>query len=201
MQGISRNQPLFAKICLENISEFRCLRMNSLRRQSREFFCQGRELIRRAGNEQGIRRKTVPRAPTHPTAPKYFNVVDMKLSCQYSSGPAAPRLKRSAQPWAPPSSIPCSPYPSISPEPAFMNVTPPRCNTIASGPRNALVPLRRESAEYGTTASGMRLKGGWRDIWKWIYLIWSPCNPLKSHKTAKFGNAWRKTRGFWKSLQ
>ena len=38
MQGILRNQPFFAKICLESISEFRCLRMNSLRRQSREFF-------------------------------------------------------------------------------------------------------------------------------------------------------------------
>jgi hypothetical protein len=51
----------------------------------------------------------------------------------------------------------------------------------------------------------MRLKGGWRDeeIWKWIYLIWSPCNPLKSHKIAKafFGNAWRETGEFWKSLQ
>ncbi len=85
-----------------------------------------------------------------------------------------------------------------------MNATPPRCNTIARGPRDALVPLRRESAEYGATASGMRLKGDWRDeeIWKWIYLIWSPCNPLKSHKTAKafFGNAWRKTAEFWKSL-
>ena len=79
MQGISRNQPSFAKIRLENISEFRCLRMNSLRRQSREFFCQRRELIRRAGNEQGIRRKTDPRAPTHPMASEYFSVLDTKI--------------------------------------------------------------------------------------------------------------------------
>ncbi len=36
-------------------------------RQSREFFCQRREFFCRAGNEQGIRRKTDPRAPRHPT--------------------------------------------------------------------------------------------------------------------------------------
>ena len=36
--------------------------MNSLLGQSREFFCQRRESIRRAGNVQGIRRKTDPRA-------------------------------------------------------------------------------------------------------------------------------------------
>ena len=59
MQGISRNQPSFAKIRLESISEFRCLRTNSLLDQSREFFCQRRELIRRAGNEQGIRSKPI----------------------------------------------------------------------------------------------------------------------------------------------
>src|SRR5271163_3277800 len=64
-QGIFSIQPFFAKVCLENIREFSCLRMNSLRRQSREFFCQGRELIRRAGKWEGIRRKTDPLAPTH----------------------------------------------------------------------------------------------------------------------------------------
>ena len=79
MQGISRNQPSFANIRLENISEFRCLRMNSLRRQSREFFCQRREFFCRAGNEQGIRRKTDPRAPTHPMASEYFSVLDTKI--------------------------------------------------------------------------------------------------------------------------
>ena len=79
MQGILRNQPFFANIRLENISEFRCLRMNSLRRQSREFFCQRRELIRRAGNEQGIRRKTDPRGPTHPMASEYLSVLDTKV--------------------------------------------------------------------------------------------------------------------------
>ena len=32
---------------------------------------------------------------------------------------------------------------------------------------------------------------------------WKPCNPLKSHKTAKdlFGKAWSKTREFWRSLE
>ena len=86
MQGISRNQPSFAKIRLENISEFRRLRMNSLRRQSREFFCQRRELIRRAGNEQGIRRKTDPLAPTHPMASKYLNVTDITSGCKAAVG-------------------------------------------------------------------------------------------------------------------
>ena len=33
--------------------------------------------------------------------------------------------------------------------------------------------------------------------------LWKPCNPLKSHKTAKdfFGKAWSKTRDFWRSLE
>ena len=33
-----------------------------------------------------------------------------------------------------------------------------------------------------------------------IKLIWNPCNPLKSHKTAKafFGNVWRKQVDIWK---
>src|SRR5271169_2644789 len=32
---------------------------------------------------------------------------------------------------------------------------------------------------------------------------WKPCNPLKSHKTAKnfFGKAWSETRDFWRSLE
>ena len=32
-------------------------------------------------------------------------------------------------------------------------------------------------------------------IWKGTLLVWSPCNPLKSHKTAKgiFGKAWGET--------
>jgi hypothetical protein len=79
MQGISRNQLSFAKIRPETISEFRCLRMNSLRRQSREFFCQGRQFFRRAGNEQGIRHKSDPRAPTHPMALEYFSALDTKI--------------------------------------------------------------------------------------------------------------------------
>jgi hypothetical protein len=40
-------------------------------------------------------------------------------------------------------------------------------------------------------------------IWIRTLLVWSPCNPLKRHKTAKeiFGKAWTKTAWIWKSLQ
>ena len=40
-------------------------------------------------------------------------------------------------------------------------------------------------------------------IWKASKDVWKPCNPLKSHKTAKdfFGKAWSKTRDFWRSLE
>src|ERR1700687_1366503 len=39
--------------------------------------------------------------------------------------------------------------------------------------------------------------------WKPSKDVWEPCNPLKSHKTAKdfFGKAWSKTRDFWRSLE
>src|ERR1700722_5138585 len=51
----------------------------------------------------------------------------------------------------------------------------------------------------------MRPKGGdpRRKIWKASKAVWNPCNPLKSHKTAKalFGKAWSKTREFWRSLE
>src|ERR1700689_1253806 len=51
----------------------------------------------------------------------------------------------------------------------------------------------------------MRQKGGGprRKIWKASKGVWKPCNPLKSHKTAKdlFGKAWSKTREFWTSLE
>src|SRR5580700_3510947 len=51
----------------------------------------------------------------------------------------------------------------------------------------------------------MRPKGGGprRKIWKASKDVWNPCNPLKSHKTAKalFGKAWSGTRGFWRSLE
>ena len=37
----------------------------------------------------------------------------------------------------------------------------------------------------------------------WALWVWKPCNPLKSHKTAKafFGKAWRKTTEIWKNLE
>jgi hypothetical protein len=78
-QGIYSIQPFFAKIRLENIHQFSRLRMNSLLEQSREFFCQGRELFWRAGNGREFRRKTDSLAPTHPIAPKFFFVVDNKM--------------------------------------------------------------------------------------------------------------------------
>src|SRR3984957_1556325 len=42
-----------------------------------------------------------------------------------------------------------------------------------------------------------------RKIWKASKDVWKPCNPLKSHKTAKdfFGKAWSETRDFWRSLE
>ena len=51
----------------------------------------------------------------------------------------------------------------------------------------------------------MRPKGGGRrrKIWKASKDVWNPCNPLRSHKTAKafFGKVWSKTRDFWRSLE
>src|SRR5271168_844640 len=62
-----------------------------------------------------------------------------------------------------------------------------------------------EAAECGPAASKMRPKRGGRrrKIWKPSKDVWKPCNPLKSHKTAKgfFGKAWSKTRDFWRSLE
>src|SRR5271155_4860454 len=51
-----------------------------------------------------------------------------------------------------------------------------------------------------TAAEKGRLR---RKIWKASKDVWKPCNPLKSHKTAKdfFGKAWSKTRDFWRSLE
>src|SRR5271170_7728144 len=65
-QGIFSIQPFFAKTCLENGYEFSSLRVNSLLKQSRDFFCQRREFIRRAGNRREFGAKTDPLAPTHP---------------------------------------------------------------------------------------------------------------------------------------
>src|ERR1700752_5526350 len=51
----------------------------------------------------------------------------------------------------------------------------------------------------------MRPKGGGyrRKICKASKDVSKPCNPLKSHKTAKalFGKAWSETREFWRSLE
>src|SRR5271163_5350327 len=79
-QGIFYIQPFFAKICLENICEFSCLLMNSLRIQGREFFCQRRELIRRAGNRREFGAKPIRSPPTLPIAPKFFQAVDKNIT-------------------------------------------------------------------------------------------------------------------------
>src|SRR5271163_1342024 len=78
-QGIFSIQPFFAKIRFENICEFSCLRVNSLRRQSREFFCQGREFFAWAGNgrEFGARPIRSPRRIR--SRQKYFLVVDKRI--------------------------------------------------------------------------------------------------------------------------
>jgi hypothetical protein len=51
--------------------------------------------------------------------------------------------------------------------------------------------------DWGVMSSGKRPKKGERGekIWRWTLWVFSPCNPLKSHKTAKgmFGNPWTKT--------
>jgi hypothetical protein len=56
---------------------------------------------------------------------------------------------------------------------------------------------RKIQAKYGQkgAARGENLES--------IKGIWKPCNPLKSHKTAKalFGKAWSETREFWRSLE
>jgi hypothetical protein len=61
-----------------------------------------------------------------------------------------------------------------------------------------------EAANAVPAASKMRPKRGGRrrKIWKTSKDVWKPCNPLKSHKTAKdlFGKAWSKTRDFWEKL-
>jgi hypothetical protein len=64
--------------------------------------------------------------------------------------------------------------------------------------------LRRE-AESGAAASGMRPKEGYRDekIWKQLFWVCDPYNPLKFPKTAKafFGNPCTKLAEIWRSLE
>src|SRR5271170_8295474 len=56
----------------------------------------------------------------------------------------------------------------------------------------------RRRPECGQEGGGHREKLGRRS-----FSVWDPCNPLKSHKTAKafFGKAWRKQAEIWKSLE
>src|SRR6202021_2733811 len=65
--------------------------------------------------------------------------------------------------------------------------------------------MKAPSTELHRKVRQMRPKGGGprRKIWKASKDVWNPCNPLKSHKTAKalFGKAWSKTREFWRSLE
>ena len=50
--------------------------MNSLLEQRREFFCQRRELIRRAGNRREFDATPIRSTPTHPIAPKMLPRID-----------------------------------------------------------------------------------------------------------------------------
>src|SRR5271156_626072 len=54
----------------------------------------------------------------------------------------------------------------------------------------------RRRPECGQEGGGHREKLGRRS-----FSVWDPCNPLKSHKTAKafFGKAWRKRQRFGKA--
>src|SRR5271170_1803219 len=77
-------------------------------------------------------------------------------------------------------------------------------------------PARSSNANC-TRAHASRACGTWRDYGKnaversrcrrknleRAFLVRDPCNPLKSHKTAKafFGKAWRKQAVIWKSLE
>src|ERR1700722_588541 len=65
--------------------------------------------------------------------------------------------------------------------------------------------MKAPSTELHRKVRKMRPKGGGprRKIWKASKDVWNPCNPLKSHKTAKdlFGKAWSKTRDFWEKLE
>src|SRR5277367_6620067 len=58
--------------------------------------------------------------------------------------------------------------------------------------------MRSGGAQNATEKGRLKEK-----IWKASKDVWKPCNPLKSHKTAKdfFGKAWSKTRDFWRSLE
>src|SRR5277367_815054 len=55
----------------------------------------------------------------------------------------------------------------------------------------------------GVQKCGRKGAAGGGKIWKTSKDVWKPCNPLKSHKTAKdlFGKAWSKTAWIWKSLE
>jgi hypothetical protein len=57
---------------------------------------------------------------------------------------------------------------------------------IAAGCGN--FPPCKALKAHGAPAEGEK-------IWRWTLWVWNPCNPLKSHKTAKgiFGNPWTKT--------
>jgi hypothetical protein len=69
-QGILSIQSFFSKICRENECEISKLRVNSLRKQSREIFLSAQGINSRGRDSQGISRETDPRAPTHPIASK-----------------------------------------------------------------------------------------------------------------------------------
>src|SRR5277367_4835534 len=58
--------------------------------------------------------------------------------------------------------------------------------------------MRSGGAQNATEKGRLKEK-----IWTASRDVCKPCNPLKSHKTAKdfFGKAWSITRDFWRSLE
>jgi hypothetical protein len=72
-------------------------------------------------------------------------------------------------------------------------------------PRNTVdaMLLSSRSTEPSRAYGGAADRSSEQKVWKGPFRFWKPCNPLKSHKTAKgiFGKAWRETAQIWKSLQ
>ena len=61
--------------------------------------------------------------------------------------------------------------------------------------RSTVFPCRTMITTPSPHPAGSSSGGGGEKIWSWTLWVWNPCNPLKSHKTAKgiFGNPWTET--------
>jgi hypothetical protein len=61
--------------------------------------------------------------------------------------------------------------------------------------RGTVFPCRSMITTPSPHPAGSSSGRGGEKIWSWTLWVWNPCNPLKSHKTAKgiFGNPWTET--------